>query len=346
MLKNDFIKYRGFPFGIGSLPHTEPLRACEDILKNFPKTPFWPELPQRDFKERMGYIQTEGLPGITVKEDEQRIYLDRNRDLVKEIGDFYNRFLVNNQDSMAITPAYGAGFKAMTDLISTNVNKPLLLKGQLTGPTTFGLIMKDQTGKALLYDELMMDVIIKATIMTARWMLNNIKKLGIEAVIFFDEPMLQSVGSPSVPINKEEVIRNLNEIIDEVDCPTGAHCCGNTDWSILMESNINIIAFDAYRFSETLALYPQALDEFLQRGGMLAWGIVPTSSEARDKSVDDIVKLLQDAFSIVAKSGINKEKLISRAIVSPSCGLGSLPVDLALRIMELTRGVSDWLKEQ
>lgn len=346
MAKYEFMKFRGLPFGIGSLPHIDPRRACLDISRNFPKTPFWPELPRRNFKERMGFIQTEGVPGINVDESDKKIYLRRSSSLTDEIGDFYNRFLERDLQSMAITPEYSAGFKAMKDIIMAADAKPLLLKGQLSGPTTFGLILKDETGKALLYDEQMMDVLIKSTIMKAQWMLNEINKLGIEAVIFFDEPMLQSVGSPSVPINKEQAIRSLNEIIDAVDCLTGAHCCGNTDWSILLESNINIIAFDAYHFTETMALYPQALNKFLERGGALAWGIVPSSDEARGKTIDEIVKLLQNAFNVVAKSGINKKELISRAIVTPSCGLGSLPVELATEILELTRGVSNWLIEQ
>jgi len=346
MTKNNFMKYRGLPFGIGSLPHSDPILACRDILKYFPKTPFWPELPARNFKERMGFIQAEGFPGMKTDENRQVIYLDRSRELTDEIGDFYNRFLALDLASMAITPAYSAGFKAMKGLIMAADDKPLLLKGQLTGPTTFGLIMKDQAGKALLYDEQMMDVLIKGTILKAKWMLSEIRELGIEAVIFFDEPMLQSVGSPSVPINKEQAKQNLNEVVDAVDSLTGAHCCGNTDWSILLESNIDIVAFDAYRFAETIALYPRALAKFLERGGLLAWGIVPSSAEAAGKSVADLVKSLQNAFNTVAKSGINKEELVSQAIVTPSCGLGSLPVELAAEILKLTRGVSDWLLEQ
>lgn len=346
-MNNFNFKYRGLPIGIGSLPYTDPQTAVAKVLQYFSKSPFWPELPRRDWRESMGFIQTEGLPGMVVDRDQQRIYVNTSRDLSAEMEDFYSRYLSEDLESFAITPDYAAGFHTMFARLSTERPSELrFLKSQLSGPTTFGLIIKDETGKALLYNEHMMDVLLKGTIMKAKWMLNRGREANIEMIIFFDEPMLQSIGSPTVPIDREQVVNYLNEIVDSIDCLTGAHCCGNTDWSILMGSNINIIHFDAFHFVETMTLYPKALQTFLDLGGALAWGIVPASAEASAHDVSSLISRLDSAFEIVARSGIDKQQLMAAAVVAPSCGLGSLSSELSDKILEMTSGVAEWLQER
>lgn len=347
MTKLSLLKLRGLPLGIGSLPYKDPAYACDKVLSLFPESPFWPELSKRDWREGMGYIQSEGLPGMREDKDRGIIYLDNAVDLSDELATFYTRFIANEISDFAMTPAYASGLAAMRDLIAHGRPPGIeFMKGQLSGPTTFGLIIKDAAGKAVLYDEQLMDTLIKGSIMKARWIIDRWRGLGLESVIFFDEPMLQSIGSPSVPIDKEQAAGYLNEVVNGVDCVTGAHCCGNTDWSILMDAEIDIIAFDAYRFTETIALYPRQLQSFLDRGGALAWGIVPSEETAKDHTVASLTRRLKEAFEMVAKAGIDKDQLMNAAMVTPSCGLGSLSIELADKILELTRGVSDWLREE
>ncbi len=59
----------------------------------------------------------------------------------------------------------------------------------------------------------------------------------------------------------------------------GVHCCGNTDWSVLLATQVDILNLDAYNYLEYLALFPMELREFLDRGGVVAWGIVPNNDE-------------------------------------------------------------------
>ena len=341
------IKYHGLPLGIGSLPYNDPVYACNKVLSVFPESPFWPELSKRNWREGMGYIQSESLPGMREDNDRGVIYLDNTIDLSPELEIFYTRFIANEFSHFQVSPAYASGLAAMRELLENDRRPDIkFIKGQLTGPTTFGLIIKDAAGKAVLYDEQLMDTLIKGTVMKARWMIDEWRRLGLDTIIFFDEPMLQSVGSASVPINKEHAVNYLNEVVNSVDCLTGAHCCGNTDWSILMAADIDVLAFDAYRFTENIALYPRQLQEFLDRGGALAWGIVPAEEAAADHSVASLTKRLEEAFLLVAKSGIDIDQLASTALITPSCGLGSLTIELADKILELTRGVSDWLRER
>ncbi len=333
--------------GIGSLPYKDPVRACKLVLEYFPDTPFWPELSNRDFRESMGFIQTEGIPGMVVDKDNQRIYMDSKTDLASDIEVFYNDFLEENLDRFKMTPSFASGLTVMLEMIEKiRLRDVSFIKGQLSGPTTFGLIIKDKDGKAILYDDQLMDVLLKSTIMKAKWMQREFIATGRKPIIFFDEPMLQSIGSPTVPIDRDRAVESLKEVVESVDCLTGAHCCGNTDWSILMESGVDIIAFDAFNYASTMALYPDALNKHLKNGGVVAWGIVPASVEARDLRVDTLFKKLTGAIDEVSKSGVDKDVLYKRSMITPSCGLGSLDYNLAELIMGQTRDVTRMLARE
>ena len=167
----------GKPLGIGSLPHRNLDEACEVVLRYLPDSPFWPELPQRDWREGMGVEQARGLPGAVIDSRKQRVYFDLENDLTADLERFYESYINDRFDDFAISAGFLPGLEAMCVRLSSANVRPTLLKGQLTGPTTLGLMMKDGNGKALLYDEQMMDVLVKATRLKAVWMISRMAPL-------------------------------------------------------------------------------------------------------------------------------------------------------------------------
>ncbi len=337
----DLSKVAGLPFGIGSLPHTDPSTACAAVLKAFPQSPFWPELPRRDWRESMGVEQARALPGFKIDETAGRIYFDSTADTTDDLGRFYEAYLSGDTSAFAISADFLAGFNAMMTAVAGRETRPIVLKGQLTGPTTLGLVLKDDSGKALLYHEQMMDVLVKATAGKAAWMARTMGDVCDQPAVFFDEPMLQSIGSAAIPIHRETAVARFREIVDSVDCVTGGHCCGNTDWSILIEGGVDIIAFDAWQFTDTLALYAKQVRAFLDRGGLLAWGIVPASAEGAETGVDLIYDRLLAAVDRIAKAcAVAPDQLIAQSLVTPSCGLGSLTEARAENILAKTAAIA------
>jgi methionine synthase II (cobalamin-independent) len=167
---------------------------------------------------------------------------------------------------------------------------------------------------------------------------------GTPTIIFFDEPSLSSFGSAFSGLNREDVIHSLNECFDAVKGFKGIHCCGNTDWSVLLSTNVDILSFDAYGYLGTLSLYPKELKTFLERGGLLAWGIVPTSEAILKEDAESLFNRFKEEVKILSKKGIDPA-LLQRAILTPSCGTASLPIHLAERACELTAEVSKRLRE-
>ena len=52
----------------------------------------------------------------------------------------------------------------------------------------------------------------------------------------------------------------------------GVHCCENTDWAILLQSDIDVLNFDAYGFFDRVFLFKQELIDFINRGGTSCLG--------------------------------------------------------------------------
>lgn len=332
----------GLPIGIGSLPHKDATEAVALITASFPNSPYLPELPQRSFKETMGYLQSENFPGLVVNEELATVYIATNSEAVLGYERLYEDYLDNNFNHYAASSEFAAGWQEMFAYFKKG-RQPLLLKGQLAGPITYSHILKDEQGQPLYNNELVFDVLKKFLTLKARWLVKKLNNYSQQAVVFLDEPLLQSVGTAMLPIEKDTVVNLLKEVLGEVDGVKGVHCCGNTDWSILTEAGFNIIAFDAFNFTKTLALYPHQLNEFLESGGVLAWGIVPSSNKIKDYKVKDLKELFQQAQTELVKNGVSRRLLKASYLISPSCGLGSLEVDVAAEIMVKTAALANSL---
>ena len=338
-----------YPFittGIGSFPHQDEKEVFRLIFKNFPEIPFWPQLPKRSFLEGMVVQYSEGFPALRWNEKEQRVWVDTSHGFDKEIERFYQHLEEGELKPFEITKDFARGLRILKDLTSEDQRKEIkYIKGQIAGPITFGLVLTDLEGKSIFYDPTLRDVLIKHLSMKARWMEKSFNDLfpGIPTIIFFDEPSLSSFGSAFSGLNREDVVHSLNECFEAVKGFRGVHCCGNTDWSVLLSTSLNILSFDAYGYLETLSLYPKDLKAFLERGGILAWGIVPTSEAILKEDAQSLVKRFKEGIETLSKKGIDPT-LLQRAIITPSCGTASLPIPLAERVCQLTAEVSRRLR--
>jgi hypothetical protein len=110
---------------------------------------------------------------------------------------------------------------------------------------------------------------------------------------------------------------------------------------------VNIISFDAYGYAENLALYPDDLRKFLDRGGVLAWGLIPnTGEEAETITLEKVREVLEQALQLFERKGFDRQELLAKALFTPACGTGTLTVPVAERVMRLTRQLSDRVREE
>ena len=261
---------------IGSLPHTDPVAACRVMTDVLP-IPAWPQLPRRSFKENMYAQYSEGFPGVVVDEAPSASGWIAARTWTPGWSGCTRPTWRTTWTYGAISPDYAAGFHAF--LRSRPGRQWPAVKGSVTGPISWGLTVTDQDKRAILYDDTLADAVAKHLRLKAAWQERELRKFCDTTIIFVDEPYMSAYGSAFFSLERDLVVQLLTETMAGIQGLIGVHCCGNTDWSLLMETPADILNFDAYAYAESVALYPDAVRAFLRRGGLLAWGIVPAEDE-------------------------------------------------------------------
>jgi methionine synthase II (cobalamin-independent) len=324
--------------GIGSFPFTDIDEAIDIIFSACPEIPFWPQLPKRYQMENMYTTFLESVPCVVIDENNDTVFM--NTEETKGIERFYEDYYNGNIEAFSVSEKVAPGFYRFLEKLKDIREGIGFIKGQLTGPFSMGLGLKDEKGKPVIYNHSFFDIIKKALNMKAKWMVSAIKTMYPEkdVIIFFDEPYMVSFGSAYVSISKEETISLLNETLEGVEAKIGVHCCGNTDWSVLFGANVDIVNYDAYNFLETIFYFKEDLTRFLKRGGWISPGFVPSSEEVLNVSREDIVKLMVRFEELMKELGQKNES--TDWLITTSCGLGSLNIPEAKKAMELLKELS------
>jgi methionine synthase II (cobalamin-independent) len=336
-------EFNCLPTIIGSMPHTDPAEACAVVSRYLKDIPAWPQLPQRSFKENMYAQFSEGFPGIVVKEDS--IYVEKAQDLDVPLEKLYAAYLESDFAKYTVSADYAAGLHSFLGLVNLS---PLAVKGQVTGPFTWGLTVADSEGKPVIYDDALGDAVAKFLRLKAGWQEKSLSKICKNTIIFVDEPYMASFGSVAVPLSKEKVISLLEEVFRGISGLKGVHCCGNTDWSVLLGTSLDILSFDAYNYAQSLSLYPAEVKGFLGRGGTIAWGIVPNDEPSLAKETAASLKdRLEEAMAPFTRNGVRFQDLFKKGLLTPSCGLASLGnTEAADRALELLAELSTMIRKR
>ena len=351
---------RGFepawlPTAVGSLPVPDVEQAWSWISTYFPQIPVWPQLPRRSYLENMYAQFSERFPGVVVDVEAERTYVGRPEDVDHELEQLYIAYLEHDPEYGVISPEYAAGLHyllaqaAGPPQVATKgvlAVPPLAIKGQVTGPISWGLMVTDRNRRPLLYDEITADAIAKHLRLKASWQEQQLKPVAPQTIMFVDEPYMSSFGSALVSLSREQSVTLLDEVFAGIEGLKGVHCCANTDWSVLLETSIDILNLDAYEYAESLSLYPEAVAGFLERGGIIAWGIVPSSPMVEGETVAGLVDRLHSAMDLLVQKGVSLDKLLAAGLVTPSCGTGSLDPQTAEQVLDLTAAVSGEMRSR
>lgn len=342
---------------IGSLPMDSHAEATRLMLNYVPEIPLWVQLPRQPGE---GMIEQflPGMPGFTRQGD--KIFIDAGApDFQDQLVAFYEDYIAVTADisllarsRFSLTPDTAQGFFELLRAAAALPAPPLALKGQITGPITMGIGVRDHNGKAVFYDDQLRDALLKLLALKARWQAEQLARAGGRAIVFFDEPGIVSFGSSSyISITREQVHAAIEEVLDGVHAAgglAGIHICANGDFSLALDSSADIMSFDAYNFFDKVMLYSDKIKTFLDRGGVLAWGIVPTDNpdNLATETVDSLLGRWEAAAGQVQALGIDRARIASQSLITPSCGTGSLSLDQAVRVMELTQGLAARLRER
>ncbi len=348
----------GLPTLIGSLPVKDLAQALSLVFGHTPEIPIWPQLPGST-REGMLNQFVEGLPGV-VEEGERTYFSTAAPEFADQQLAFYEEFLAAAEDPDAlltsrfqVSRSRAAGIYGLAENLADKKNVKAI-KAQVTGPFTQLTGIHDQENRLGYYDPTIRDMVVKGLAMKAAWQVLTFKKAapGVPVLLFIDEPALAGLGSSAfISVSMDDIAGDLAEVIDAVRQAgglSGVHVCANTDWNILLNSTIDIISFDAYNYFDRFVTCRQGIDGFLDRGGIIAWGIVPTGEPAdiEMESAASLVDRWEEQAALLVDAKRDKAALLKQTLITPSCGTGSLSLRLATKVLELTRDVSSLLREK
>jgi len=324
---------------IGSVPYTDPNKTCQQIASLI-DIPIWPQMVKLGFRENMYTQYGSRLPAVVIDDQNEKISFDTQEDITSALETFYGPYLEEDLDYFGLPRQHARGFYTMLEQLMGTSGQ--WVKGQVTGPISMGLTVTDQDLRASLYDEMLADALVKNAAMNARWQIRKLQSVCPNVIIFVDEPYMASFGSAYISLSREQVIAMLDEVFDAIHAEgglAGVHCCANTDWSVLLETQVDILNLDAYGYLENLALYPVELRAFLDRGGVIAWGIVPNNAEIDSVTPQGLAEKLREGIELICEKAaargvtIDPREFNARSLITPACGLGPTTPEIADRVL-------------
>lgn len=347
------------PILIGSLPLENHAEAVELIFKYTPEIPLWPQLPKLN-KEGMVRQFISGFPGLIDRGSSS--WVDTEQDgFITEMTTFYEHCIecqdlpaLPGDSIFALRDDTARGFSVFKERFETVRHTPLTLKGQVTGPVTAGIGIKDQQGAPLVYDENLRDMLIKLLAGKARWQVEQLGQFctDVSPIIFIDEPGIVNFGSTAFAgVSRELVLDGVLELIGSIKDAgglSGLHICANGDWEPALNSDTDIISFDGYSYFDNFVLYREQLVSYLKRGGVLAWGIVPTSPPemVAVETIETLYRKWCEQLKTLCSFGFSEQQIVSQTLIAPACGTGSLSPELALKVVSMTRDLADLIRDE
>jgi hypothetical protein len=297
---------------------------------------------------------SENLPRFRVDLENLSYHFDTSGDPETDVELFYSKYLEviegGRADDFFVGPEYGNGIHVLLERLASSGQKKKFIKVQVTGPLSFALTVTDENRKPIFYHPLFKDVAIKAMGLKAIWLVEKFSPYAEKVIVFLDEPSLSAYGSSAfLGVSAADVTEALDDVISMVaqrGALTAIHCCGNTDWGLLMDSSIRAINFDAVDYMDSMAIYPQKLNDFMARGGVLAWGAVPNTSKVMEEDAHTVIQRIRNGAELLISKGVSREALTSKLIVTPACGCAGLKVSETQKVYKImndldSRSISD-----
>jgi hypothetical protein len=185
-------------------------------------------------------------------------------------------------------------------------------------------------------------VLSKMIALKARWCEDAMmKNTGVsETLVVLNEPYLASLGSSVVPVDKETVRAGWADIASLVEGGLGVHCCSNTDWEFVLSLDPSVVSLDAYATSKEFLLYADSVVSYMERGGIIAWGIVPADTKL---FVTETTDSLYDKYLAIRTQLCTRmpEALFdAQSLITPSCGIRFADREGSLAIMSAAAEIS------
>ena len=293
------------------MPHTEVERALDAALSL--DVPFWPQLPNLSYREDMYVQAAEHFPGIVLDMPNRRLSFSIDR-FAEEFEQTLARF--DEPAHFDISADYSVVYHRF---LALDHSRRPAIRGQLEGPISFGFNVLDQNDRPILFDDTVRPFMLDFMARRLNVQLARLKQRNENAFMFVDEPGLQFLFSAMAGYSDVKAKADLDTFFAMVDRPRGIHLCGNPDWDFLLGLDLDVLSLDIYTNAEIFSAYAGAIQRFLDRGGIIIWGIVPTGVDAFEReNLDSLTGQLESVWDVLSRKGIDTAQLLRRSMLSPA----------------------------
>ena len=331
------------PLLLGSLPHRSAAQALEVSRRYAGTLLAWPHLPARSFREQSFVQSAAGFPGLVCDAAQARMYVDRAA-AERDLDRLALAYLEDDIDYAELPPADVAGLDELLRQ-RENLRGVRALKGQLIGPISLAAQLTDDRQRPLIYDDMYLHALSHHLRLRAAWQETRLSELCSVTIICLDEPFLDAVGLPFLPLDWQPARELIDEVLGGIRGCKGIFACGAVDWSQVLQTSVELIIADVYEHGQSLVAAAEALAGFLERGGVVGLGLIPTDEDALQRvSAEGLLGRFAALLGDLERAGVATDRLVRRAVVSPNDALSRLNVATAEQALQLVAEVSRMLR--
>ncbi len=323
------------------MPHTDVQQALDASLSL--DIPFWPQLPNLNYYEDMYVQAAEHFPGIILDMEQKTLRFSIDA-FIEEFEETMAHF--DDPGYFDVSSDYSVVYHRFLDL---DLSDRPAVRGQLEGPVSFGFNILDQDDRPILFDDTVRPFMFEFMAKRINAQLNRLKTINPNPFMFIDEPGLQFIFSAMSGYGEQKAKTDLDEFLSMIESPKGIHLCGNPDWDFLLGLDMDVLSFDVYSNAQIFSACAKSIQSFLNRGGILAWGIVPTGIETFEKENLDFLSFkLETIWQALGKKGIELDQILENSLLSPAtcCLVNQDKEKTVEKAFELTRALSETLREK
>jgi len=294
------------------MPHRDVDQALELALSL--DIPFWPQLPRVSLYEDM-YVQTsQNFPGIVIDFDNERLSFETTR-FEQELDEYFDK--MDDPETFTLTSEYSVVFHKFLD---KELKGYKAIRGQVTGPVSFGFKVLDENLKPIIYNDTARGVLFDFVQKKVNVQYRQLRERNPNAFVWLDEPGLSYVFSGLSGYSEQQAKQDYHNLVQGLEGPKGLHLCAEVNLPYLLELGIEILSFDAYQIGFMPKEYADSVAEFIKKGGIISWGIVPTESAVLSKQTPErLATILAEYWRVIAENtGLSLQQIAAQALIAPA----------------------------
>ena len=296
---------------MGIMPHTDVDKAIDLALTL--NIPFWPQLPKVNYFEDMYAQISQHFPGIILDTEKRAVSFS-----IEKFYEDFEEYMPHweDEDFFRLTPDFSVVFHRF---LQRDLSGYKYIRGQSIGPVSYGLKILDETNKPMIYYDEVRQIVFDFVAKKLRAQVNEMLEVHPGSFVWVDEPGLEMIFMAMTGYSSNRAAEDYRAFLKNFPGPKGVHLCGNPDWSFLLNLELDILSLDVLARGHIFSRYSDEIQAFLNRGGIISWGITPTlTEEYENESVKSMIEMVDSLWASLGEAGIPRDQLLKQAWFAPA----------------------------